>query len=253
MSNPDERKGVWIEQGFEADRLMMRLTGVLDGGSYRAVRDAIVKVALDQPAMILIDVSALLVPNPSAWSVFTSARWLVHHWPEVPIGLLCTDVAGRRVIRRNGIERYVPLYGNTESAKAALQSHTKPPRRRMRQTWPAEPWAVSAAQRFVARWLTDWAQEGFVVTASVIAKVLVDNVLRHTDSDPDLRLESDGATVTVAVTDGSSTPAGALDDAEVNQMLKELHIVAALSRVWGNTPISGGKVVWAVMGAENQL
>jgi hypothetical protein len=35
--------------------------------------------------------------------------------------------------------------------------------------------------------------------------------------------------------------------------LSELEIVGALSRVWGNTRTSDGKVVWAVIGPENRL
>ena len=89
-------------------------------------------------------------------------------------------------------------------------------------------------------------------TVGVVATVLVDNVLRHTGSDPDVRLETDGETVTVAVTDRSHTPAGMHED-EMGCCLKELQIVGALSRVWGNTPTQDGKVVWAVMGPENCL
>ncbi len=234
MNPPDDRSLLQIQQTRDPDGLALRLCGVLDGSSYRTVRDAIVKAALDEPRIVVIDVSALQVPAPSAWSVFTSARWLLRDWPEVPIGLVCTHPRGRRAIRRNGIERYVPVYGATDLAIAALHTHATPPRRRVRQTWPAEWWAVSAAQRFVAQWLSDWALDELIVTASVVATVLVDNVLRHTTSGPDVRLETDGVTVTVAVTDSSSLFAGVHEDSEacgcLNEAADRLRALAELGK-----------------------
>ena len=92
-----------------------------------------------------------------------------------------------------------------------------------------------------------------MASATVVATVLVDNVLRHTDSAPDLRLETDGDTVVVAVTDGSRAAAVIREDAQTHGLISELHIVAALTRVWGNSPTTDGKVVWAVLGPENRL
>ena len=110
-----------------------------------------------------------------------------------------------------------------------------------------------SGERFVAQWLSDWALDELIVTASVVATVLVDNVLRHTTSGPDVRLETDGVTVTVAVTDSSSLFAGVHEDSEACGCLNELQIVSALSRSWGNTATADGKVVWSVMGPENCL
>jgi hypothetical protein len=105
----------------------------------------------------------------------------------------------------------------------------------------------------VTHWLDAWSLAEFAPTAGVVATVLVDNVLQHTESDPDVRLETDGATVTVAVTDGSQSPACVREESEILGALSELQIVNALTRVWGNTPTPEGKVVWAVMGPENRL
>ncbi|WP_242455844.1 sulfate transporter [Mycolicibacterium sp. P1-18] len=229
------------------------MDGVLDATTYRTVRDAVVKAALDAPPLILVDVTALWAPASSAWSVFTSARWLVVDWPDVPIGLVCSHVAGRRMLARNGITRYLPVYANLTAARNAMADDVDPHRRRVREVWPAVPSAVPSVRDFIAHWLHTWSLDEFAATAGVVATVLVDNVLRHTDSDPDVRLETDGATVTVAVTDGSPSPACVRDEDEILGCLSELQIVHALTRVWGNTPTPEGKVVWAVMGPENRL
>jgi hypothetical protein len=67
-------------------------------------------------------------------------------------------------------------------------------------------------------------------------------------------LESDGATITIAVQDDSSQPAARHEDAcRGGDLLAGLAIVASVCRAWGSTPIPSGKVVWAIIGPENQL
>ena len=81
---------------------VLKADGVLDTTTYRALRDRIIKAALEEPAAVIIDVTRLTVPAESAWVVFTSARWHVGGWPEVPIMLVCEHFAGRSAIARNG-------------------------------------------------------------------------------------------------------------------------------------------------------
>jgi hypothetical protein len=253
MTFGDPRSALRIDQATTAHHTTLTMHGVLDRSTYLPVRDAVLKAALDEPPLIVVDVTALQAPSPSAWAVFTSARWLVGDWPDVPIGLVCAHAVGRRALARNGIARYLPVYGSVGMATDAMAARAPAPRRRVRQVWPASPSAVASTRNFVSYWLQTWSLEGLVTTASVVTTVLVENVLRHTGSDPDVRLETDGVTVTVAVTDGNPAPACVHEEDEALGMLRELQIVRALTRVWGNTPISDGKVVWAVMGPENRL
>ena len=253
MKPPEGHPPLRIDQAWASGHATMRIEGVLDGTTYRVVRDAIVKSALDEPTGIVIEVSALHVPRQSAWSVFASARWLVSQRPDVPLALVCNHASGRRLIARNGIVRYLPVFGDVTAATDAMAICSTPPRRRVRHRWPATISALPMARNFVAHWLDVWSQSDFTAAASVVTTALVDNVLRHTTGEPDLRLETDGVTVTVAVTDTSRTPAAIRDDAAARAVLSELQIVSALTRVWGNTPLADGKVVWAVLGPENRL
>src|SRR2546421_12913914 len=106
----------------DVTRNVCRLTvdGVLDSSTYLQLRDAIIKAALDQPRAVIVNVDALDVPAPSAWAVFTSARWHTSTWPDVPILLVCSHPARRTIIKRNGVTRYVPVHSNIETAMAAL-------------------------------------------------------------------------------------------------------------------------------------
>lgn len=253
MARPDDVGPLRIEQCVASDHTALTMSGVLDGVTYRQARDAILKAAVDGPANLVMDVTAVDAPSASAWSVFTSARWLTSQWPDVPMGLSCGHLAGRETLIRNGIGRYVPIFHDVAAAVAALTLAVPAVRLRMRQQWPADASSLPAAREFVAHWLTVWGSADMIPTATVVATVLVDNVLRHTGSNPDLRLEVNGANVTVAVSDHDTAQAVVHEDAEAAGRLHELAIVGVLSLAWGNTPTDSGKTVWAVMGPQNRL
>lgn len=233
---------------------LLTISGVLDSSTYLELRNSVIKAALDQPRAVLVDVSALEVPAPSAWSVFTSARWHVSTWPDVSILLVCGHERGRTAITRNGVARYVPVYPTVETALRGITDRSRQARRRLRAKLPASPRSLRQARDLVAEALAAWSQTELIPVATVIVNVFVENVLEHTAGAPELRLETNGTTVTVAVDDGSSTPAVRREDRFGGRArVSGLAIVAAVCRTWGNTPTLSGKTVWAVVGPENQL
>lgn len=233
---------------------LLTVKGVLDSSTYLELRNSVIKAALDQPRAVLVDVSALEVPASSAWSVFTSARWHVSTWPDVAIFLVCGHAHGRAAITRSGVARYVPVHPTVESALREAGDHTQQGRRRVRAELPTSPASLRQARALVAEALTGWSRTELIPVATVIVNVFVENVLEHTCSAPMLRLETDGVTVTVAVEDGSSTPAVRREDRfRGGERVSGLAIVAAVCRAWGSTPTPSGKTVWAVVGPENQL
>lgn len=228
--------------------------GVLDSTTYLSLRDKIIKAALDEPRAVIVDVTELVVPAESAWVVFTSARWHVDRWPDVPILLVCGHPAGRTAIARNGITRYVALYSSIQAAIDALSGTDSPRlRRRARAELPGRLTSLTRARELVTEWLTAWSRPEMIPVAKVVVTTFVENVLAHTVSSPILRLEFDGSTLTVAVEDGSSVPAGVREDWRPNTAPSGLRIVSALCRTWGNSPTPSGKTVWAVIGPENLL
>jgi hypothetical protein len=232
---------------------LLTADGLLDSSSYLKLRDAIIKAALDQPQAVVVNVDALEVPAPSAWSVFTSARWHVSTWPDVPIMLVCAYAGRRSTIKHNGVTRYVPVHATIEAAMAALTDGRRT-RRRRRSDLPASLVALRMARKFVAEWLGAWSQSELIAVATVIVNVFVENVLQHTASAPVLVLESDGTAVTISVQDGSSTPAARHEDPyRGGDKVSGLAILASVCRAWGSMPTPSGKTVWAVVGPENQL
>jgi hypothetical protein len=231
---------------------LLTADGILDSSTYLLLRDTIIKAALDEPRAVVVDVDALEVPAPSAWAVFTSAHWHVCTWPDVPIVLVCRDPDQRAVIARNGVARYVPVHPTTESARLAVANGQVRRRQRVRVELPALPSSLRRARVLVAETLMGWSQPKLTSVATVIVNVFMENVLQHTASAPAVVLESDGATVIVAVQDGSCTPAERRENPG-RSPASGLEIVNALCRYWGSTPTLSGKTVWAVIGPENQL
>jgi hypothetical protein len=232
---------------------VLTVDGLLDSSSYLGLRNSVIKAALDEPSAVLVDVTTLDVPAPSAWSVFTSARWHVSTWPDVPILLVCEHAAGRTAIHRNGVARYVPVYPTLDAASAAvIDDHQG--RRHARAELPASPSSLRRARQLVAESLRAWSQTALIPVVNVIVTTFVENVLQHTESSPVVALESDGATVTVAVRDNSSTrPARHEHPTRGGESTSGLAIIASLCRAWGSTPMPSGKTVWALVGPENQL
>jgi hypothetical protein len=244
---------VAVSAGTSESVCRLTVDGVLDSSTYLNLRSAVIEAALDEPQAVLVDVTALDVPVSTAWSVFSSARWHVSTWPEVPIVLVCRHVGRRRAIARTGVTRYVPVYATVDAALAALTVGRRA-RRRACIELPASLASLRRAREFVAEWLGDWSHQELIPVATVIVNVFVENVLQHTTSGPVLKLVSDGEAVTISVHDDSSTPAARHEDPyRGGERVSGLAIVASVCRAWGNAPTPSGKTVWAVIGSENRL
>lgn len=250
----ERRSVVRIDAELHHDVPVLVMEGLLDSSTYQRIRDAVIKAALDEPRAVIVDANRLSVPATSAWTVFTSARWHVSVWPDVPILLVCAEPEVRRAIVAGGVARYVPVHASRESALDAARSQSLQVRRRSRIELPRSPGSLGIARTVVSDWLTAWDSAEAVPVAATVASVFVQNVLDHTESTPVLIVESYQDAVTVAVEDCSSHPAGRHEDAGRGaELVSGLAIVSALCRTWGSTPSSSGKTVWALIGCENHL
>nr|WP_231971013.1 STAS domain-containing protein [Mycobacterium sp. E3198] len=233
--------------------VVLTVEGQLDASSSAALRDMIMKTTLDEPSAVIVNVSKLHVPAESTWSNFIGVRWQVHTRPDVPIVLVCADRGAREAITRGGVARFMPVYATEKGAMKAVGRLTSRAVRHADAELPANLTSLRESRRLVREWLTAWSQSALIPVALVVVNVFVENVLEHTGSVPMMRLESDGTTATIAVSDASSTPALRLPSPDKGIDVSGLAIVDALSRAWGSTPTSSGKTVWAVIGPENQL
>ncbi|BDB44818.1 MULTISPECIES: STAS domain-containing protein [Mycobacterium] len=238
------------EQGV----VLLAAEGVLDANNAAALRDSVTKATLDVPTAVVVDVNALQVPDESTWSAaFVSARWQLNSRPDVPIVLVSGNRAARDAITRSGAARFMPVY---PTDKGALKAVTRLGRRKLQHAQaklPANLSSLRESRQLVREWLTNWSKPGLIPVALVVVNVFVENVLEHTGSEPVMRIECDGQTATIAVSDTSTAPALRLASPPKGIDVSGLAIVDALCRAWDSTPTSSGKTVWAIIGPENQL
>ncbi|WP_155768654.1 STAS domain-containing protein [Mycobacterium colombiense] len=245
---------VVVEGEFHEDVPTLVVDGVLDSSTYRTVRDAVIKAAIDEPRAVIVDINRLHAPSASAWTVFTSARWHVSVWPDVPIQLVCAEPRVRREISTVGVTRYVPVHSTLELALDAMRGQTPQVRRRARIELARNITSLDVARSVVTDWLTQWDIREVIPVVATVATVFVENVLDHTKSAPVLIVESCQDSVTIAVEDNSYHLPGRHEDAHRGaDIVSGLAIVSALCRTWGATPTSSGKTVWGSVGREDQL
>jgi anti-anti-sigma factor len=232
---------------------VLTVGGVLDASNSGALRDSISKATLQKPTAVIVNISELKVPAESAWSAFISAHLQLGTQTKVPIVLVSTHRTTREAITRSEVTRFMPVYSTEKGAMKALGRLTRQTIQRADAELPATLTSLRESRRLVREWLTEWKQPGLIPVALVVVNVFVENVLEHTGSVPKMRIETDGETATIAVSDESNSPAVRLPSPDKGIDVSGLAIVDALSRAWGSTPTASGKTVWAVIGPENQL
>jgi STAS domain len=234
------------------DARLLTLDGELDAVTFRPLRDTIVRAALDEPPAVIIDVTDLTARDDPAWAVFTTARWQIAEWPDVPIGLVCAHDYGRNALQRNGITRYVPAYTTLQTAAAELAAdELRRYRRRAHAALPALKTSIRRSRELTAEWLTAWSRTDFIHAVSAVTTELVELALADANNALSLRVESDGSTVAVAVqhVDIERTRLRR----HVDDAVSGLDLVVANCRVWGNYTSAAGNTVWAVVGPENRF
>lgn len=242
-----------VETRTDESVAILTVEGVLDASNSAALRDSIRKATLDQPSAVIVNISAVRVPAESALSAFISAYLQLGAQINVPIVLVSSHRATRDALASSEVTQFMPVYSTEKTATKALAKLTRRTVQRSDAQLPANLTSLRESRRLVREWLTEWSRPAFIPVALVVVNVFVENVLEHTGSVPIMRIETDGATATIAVSDESTAPAQRLPSPPQGIDVSGLAIVDALSRAWGSTPTSSGKTVWAVIGPENQL
>jgi len=112
--------------------------------------------------------------------------------------------------------------------------------------------AVTAARRFATTTLADQPRET-TETIELLVSELASNCVRHTDSDFEIAIERDGATIRVAATDwGAGTPTKR-SPSPTDPSGRGLMMIDLLASAWGVSYERGrgaGKTVWFTTPAQ---
>jgi hypothetical protein len=106
------------------------------------------------------------------------------------------------------------------------------------------------ARAFVADVLMRWGLGRLMQDCALIVSELTSNAVGHARSAFVVRLLRVGDAVHVSVTDASPVAARLRHPGIEQPNGRGLRVVAALAARWGQTPVDGGKRVWALVGAR---
>jgi anti-anti-sigma regulatory factor len=220
--------------------------GLLDGSSYRDLRDAMAKAGVDEPRAVIVDADGLDVRDRSVLSVFPAVAEQLGQWPGVPLLVASGTDELRHWFDEHRLDSCVPVHWTVAAAAAAVGD--PPSRSVLRLRLPNSLVSASLARVVVRETCEAWAvPEQLRAAAVMIVNELVENTLIHTYCAPSARLELRRGMLSVGVYDDAPMP-GPTDLGAGRPRGSGLTIVSEFSDVWGSSPTpSGGKAVWAVL------
>lgn len=218
------------------------VTGVLDGDSYSRVRDGLLEIAAETPGGLIADIGGLTIRDPALAAVFSLVAARIRAWPGIPFRVVTARSEHRAMLAG----RPVPVHPDRAAAE---HRRLRPPRRRGARLPARSVHSSALARDFVRRVCDEWGVADLTDDALLVATEFVENVVRHTDSAPRLRLELRRGTLRVAVTDDDHAhPAVVRERLGAVEPGLGLRMVARVAKVWGcSRTWSDGKVVWAVL------
>jgi hypothetical protein len=219
---------------------------VLDEDTASAVRSALLDVLSWQPEAVIVDVGALTVGDPAAATMLRDLARETADWPGAHL-VLCTP-AGAVSWHAAGL----PVWPNLAEACAALGD----PDDTQYLSLDLEP-VVGAARRsreLVTEACGRWDLVELAGPACIVVTEMVNNVVAHAHTPMTVLLARRGDSMSVAVRDESATvPKFTGPVAPTSYGGRGLLLIDSVAQRWGSLPLSGGKVVWAVLQSEQEL
>jgi anti-anti-sigma regulatory factor len=232
--------------GDDGDFLVAALTGELGMTDVAPLRTRLLKCLAEQPAALLVDLSALIVTEPLALAVFAAVGRQAARWPGTPV-LLCAARPQTHARLTGHAFDGLPLFATLDAGRrhASTARYALP-------TVTDELLPISGAARQARNVTTDaclrWDLPELVAPASLIASELISNVVDHAHTMMTLRLSLRRRYLTISVRDGSpEEPVPAGPQPPEGSGGRGLFLVQMSAHSWGWLPSEGGKVVWATL------
>jgi hypothetical protein len=237
-----------IETANLAGVVVATPVGRLDLASYTPLRDGLLKLAADNPAALVVRLGQdFEVPSRTMLAVFTTVWMKISRWPDISMVLLAETEAHRDDLRTTGAARFAHTCDTLDEALRAVE---QPPHRRFhRVPLPNSPTAPLLARAAVRAACELWDVRGLCDDAVLVVSELVENAVRHANSESVLRVELRPTGLSLAVRDHDPAPPLLEFPSQDVPGHRGVQLVDRLSAAWGFSPSSdGGKIVWAVLG-----
>jgi hypothetical protein len=219
---------------------LVRLTGVLDDETAGQVRSTLLDVLAGQPEAVVVDVAGLRVPDENALAGLRAVRDETRDWPAARLAL-CGGADGTAWSSTGWL-----VAADREDAYLALGR----PDQDLRVALEMEPvlGAARRARELITETCVRWDSPGLTGDACIVATEMVNNVVAHARTPMSLLLGRHGATISVAVRDGSPVlPRYTGPVAPTAYGGRGLLLIDSVAFRWGRLAVPGGKVLWALL------
>ncbi|MCO8272236.1 anti-anti-sigma factor [Actinoplanes sp. TRM 88003] len=232
-----------VDRGSEYP--LVRLTGVLDAATAHTARSVLLGVLAEQPEAVLVDVGEVVTPSPAGAAMLRELRRDTADWPAAHLALC--DPRGAAAWPDAGW----PIWPGPDAARAELGG----PDPDQRHSLALDP-VVGAARRsreLITEACGRWDRQDLAGPACIVVTELVNNVVVHARTPMNVLLATHGSGISVAVRDhsthrptytGGPVPPTAYGG-------RGMLLIDSVSERWGNLPLDDGKVVWALLSAED--
>ena len=225
-----------LGQGLNAQELAAELTRAL----------------ADRPRLVFCDLSGMAMAAVELGKLFGSLADHLIGWPGVVVVVVSTDPDVRSRVRALPPAYRLVVADSRQAGEVAAISLLSS-LRGAELTLAPDLGSPRAARVFAAQAMLDWDLPSLVAPACLVVSELVTNSVVHAATSVQLILSRMDGRVLVAVRDqADGVPDLKSLRADEDQDGRGLMLVQAFALEWGVVPAeSGGKTVWALLGAES--
>jgi hypothetical protein len=226
---------------------LVRLSGVLDASTAATVGEVLLDVLAGQPEAVVVDVGGLEVGEPSAVGVLSEVRRATVDWPAASL-TLC-DPRGVTQWQESG------WTVRTDSADAFAALGAPHPDHRVSLALEPHVGAARRSREVITEACERWERPEFEDSACIVATEMVNNVVAHARTAMTVLIAPKGDGMSVAVRDRSEVTPSYVGEpvAPTAYGGRGMLLIDSVASRWGSLPLADGKVVWAVLTAEESM
>ncbi|MEV4758255.1 ATP-binding protein [Micromonospora sp. NPDC049559] len=227
---------------------LVRLVGVLDGAAAGPVRGALLACLADQPTpAAVVDVSRLRVAEPAALSVFAAVARETADWPSGRLTFCLPEAGpdagwdGVEVVVRESLAEALALLGEPEAARP------------LRAEFAPAAGAAREARELATEGCARWGVPELAGSACIALTEMVNNAVAHAATPLAVALTPRGRALHIGVRDYSRdapTFHGTVPPTSAGG--RGMLLVDTVARRWGTSLLPDGKLVWAVLHADDE-
>ncbi len=248
-----------VEAAGPGAPVVLRVVGSLTPYSAPVLHRALTRSLCDEPEIVVLDLAGIDEAAESAVAELIALADRAYAWPGATVVIGGAPAALTALLAVSGAAGRLPSFPSVPAAiagavaiRASIERHGEATRLRLGLS-PVDS-AAATARRMVDRAVAQWGLPALRDTARLVVTELVSNAVRYgtgaATSAVEVTLARQADAVYVSVRDRSHRlprPSGPVPATVEGG--RGLLVVGIMSRAWGATPTSDGKVVWATLAA----